>query len=99
MIEVKFTCNVCGTEYINKGLCRREPIGWGTVRPTLKVNSGPWPKLQKDAEARLDFERNMRDLKDKLCEKEYHLCHRCLTTAQKNIIQIESAKKQQGAHP
>jgi hypothetical protein len=93
MIEVKFTCNVCETEFVSKGLVRREPIGWGTVRPTLRINPGPWPKAKKEQDARLEFERTCSDLKSKLCEKEYHLCHKCLTTAHLNIVQIEDGKK------
>jgi hypothetical protein len=93
MIEVKFTCNVCGAEFIAHGLQKREPIGWGTVRPTLRVNHGPWPKTKKDQEQAVEFDRMGDSLKKKLCEKEYHLCHTCLKTAQNNIIQIEHGKK------
>ena len=98
-IEIKFTCNICLTSYNRTDGKAKIPIGWGAVRPTLRVNAPSYGDA--DTKEKKDQWRKIQDVRDtlkkKLWEKEYHLCQDCLLTAQSTVLQIESEKKQRSA--
>ena len=93
--EVKFECNVCGEVFIINGSLKysngqaRVPLGWGAIRPTLRVRYPKYPDKKKDQEKYDEFEETCKNLKTLLFEKEYHVCHKCLKLSQDKILKIE----------
>ena len=89
MIEIKFECNICGEIYTTKQEKVKIPLGWGVVRPTLKVAMPSFPDKKKDREAYWEFDKLKDKLKKRLQEKAYHICHKCLKMEHKKILKIE----------
>jgi len=94
-VEIKFTCNICFIVYIRDDGKSKMPVGWGAIRPTLRVNMPPWAKCDtKEKEEQWEKLSATREaLKQKLYKKEYHLCQDCLNLSQDKILRIESGKK------
>ena len=93
-IEIKFTCNICRETYVRADGKNKIPLGWGAIRPTLRVNVPPWEDKmsKKKTKQRRELQDARDELKAKLCEHEYHLCHICLQTNQGKILRISDKK-------
>jgi len=97
MIDIKFTCNLCGEFFVRTDGKAKAPVGWGTVRPQLRVNYPESPtynpkRESKESKAYWKFKELCEGLKKQLMSREYHLCHNCLRLKQKELLQIEKAK-------
>ena len=94
-IEITFTCNVCGEEYHTNDLKIKVPVGWGSIKPTLRVKMPNWmdAKTKKDKKLWDDLDDAKEKLKKQLELKEYHLCCKCLRLSQDKILKIEQQKK------
>lgn len=90
-IEIKFECNICKEIYYKKDGEKSIPIGWGAIRPTLRVSLPPYSELKtkKDQEAFWEFDELKDSLKRKLWDQEIHICHSCLRLNQNKILRIE----------
>ena len=91
MVDVKFTCNICGGEFVTNDPRAGIPLGWGAIRPTLRVKlPNKMHSLKgKDRKKWNDFEDLKDNLKKKLWQSEYHVCHECLCNSQGEILKIE----------
>jgi hypothetical protein len=98
MIEIKFTCNICGEVFKCNDQKIKTPMGWGAITPSLRVNikskyfgskeydDNGWKKYAK-------FRDRCCELKDQLKIRTYHICHKCLMLGQNKILAIEQQKK------
>ena len=95
-IKITFTCNICHQQYTRTDGKSKIPLGWGAVRPTLRVSL---PSLHDGKDMGMsdrewyDYIELRDNLKKKLWENEYHICPDCLKLSQREILRIEQGKK------
>jgi len=92
-VEIKFTCNLCKEVFYRKDGKSKIPLGWGAVRPTLRINMPTRPKKDEDLDEYFKFEDLCKKLKKHLFENEHHICHKCLKFYKGTLLKVEGKKE------
>lgn len=94
-LEIKYTCNICNRIYIRNDGKITLPLGWGSIKPTLRIMIPNWREdlTKKEHGVWASRKKLYQQLKDKLVERIYYICPDCLELSQGDIIKIETNKK------